>query len=193
MSKSPSSRERLLIAAGSLFYQQGITATGTDAVATAAGLTKPTLYAHFPSKADLVAASLVQRREEREADLTRWLHAVANARQRPLAVFDWLAAWYSSGGERGCGFLNAAAEIANSDPAARSVIKDEKVWLLDLLTRLCRSAGLRGPRQLGSQLLLLIDGVAGRVVVSGHSSARPAAMDAKRAAAALILAADTRP
>src|SRR5918994_925920 len=51
-------RDKLLGAASELFYADGIAATGVDDVVRAAGVSKPTLYAHFGSKAELVAAVL---------------------------------------------------------------------------------------------------------------------------------------
>ena len=51
-------RRRLLDAARELFYGDGICATGVGAVTERAGVTKMTLYAHFRSKDDLVAAYL---------------------------------------------------------------------------------------------------------------------------------------
>jgi AcrR family transcriptional regulator len=51
-------RQRLLAAARELFYENSICATGVSAVAERAGVTKMTLYAHFPSKDQLVAAYL---------------------------------------------------------------------------------------------------------------------------------------
>ena len=53
-------RERILKAAGELFYRQGIRAVGVDAIAEAAGTNKMTLYRHFPSKDELVAEYLRQ-------------------------------------------------------------------------------------------------------------------------------------
>ena len=43
-------RRRLLAAARGLFYEEGICATGVSAVAERAGVTKMTLYAHFPPR-----------------------------------------------------------------------------------------------------------------------------------------------
>jgi AcrR family transcriptional regulator len=183
------SRELLVTAAARLFYERGITSTGVDAVAQAAGLTKPTLYAHFPSKSALIVTVLQQRHERLANELQAWVGGIEDARDRPLGVFSWLADWYSRGGQRGCGFLNAAAELADPQDAARPVVRAEKEWLLDLLTRLCEEGALCQPSQLGSQLLLLIDGVAGRVVVQGSDAASEAVADATRVAALLIDAA----
>src|SRR6266404_880670 len=53
-------RERILAAAGDLFYRHGIWAVGVDAIAEAAGTNKMTLYRHFQSKDELVAEYLRQ-------------------------------------------------------------------------------------------------------------------------------------
>jgi AcrR family transcriptional regulator len=183
-------RARLLQTAGTLFYDEGITATGVDAVAHASGFSKPTLYAHFGSKRDLVAAVLEQRHSQRREELCAWVDAVADLRARPLAVFVWLAGWYGRAGARGCGFLNAAAELAHRDDPGRTVVQQEKRWLTDFLTALNREAGLQEPERLASQLVLLIDGIAGRVVVWGPDEAQRAVADATRAAETLIAAAE---
>src|SRR2546428_9459025 len=53
--------ERILAAADRLFYTQGIRAVGVDAVAAQAGVSKRTLYNHYPSKDALIAAYLQAR------------------------------------------------------------------------------------------------------------------------------------
>ena len=179
-----STTDRLVAAAGDLFYARGIGPTGVDAVSRAARVTKPTLYAHFSSKEDLVAAVLRRRHERRVDELTARLGPV-DPRHRPLAVFDWLADFYARAGHRGCGFLNAAAELPGDGPP-RAAVQAEKVWLHDLLVRLCREAGHADAERLGSVLLLLVDGVAGRVVVHGHGAAAGAVADARSAAEVLL-------
>lgn len=184
-----SAHDRLLDAGERLFYAHGITSTGVDAVAAAAGVTKPTLYAHFGKKSELVAAVLRRRHDLRMAELEAWLEPFA-PRDRPLEVLGWL--WNSYAGkqnERGCAFLNAAAELPDPADPGRAASQEEKARLLDLLTGLCRAADLVQPETLGSQLLLLIDGLGGRVVVGGPDAAVTGADDAYRAAQVLIAAA----
>src|SRR5213594_3225242 len=48
--------ERILAAADKLFYAQGIRAVGVDTVAAEAGVSKRTLYNHYPSKDTLIGA-----------------------------------------------------------------------------------------------------------------------------------------
>jgi|SRR5215203_3546498 len=166
----PTARERLVDTAEALFYADGITATGVDTVVRAAGVSKPTLYAHFGSKDELISAVLEARHARRVAEL--------EGVQDVLAVFDALAEVYAREGARGCAFLNAAAELG----PGREAIVAEKRWLEALLTR------LSGDERLASQLLLLVDGVAGRVVVHGPEAAATALADARRAAEALLAA-----
>lgn len=164
-----------------------------DAVVKAAGLSKPTLYAHFPSKSILLAAALERRHAQRRSELEAWVEQVLDVGARPLAVFGWLADWYAGDGARGCGFLNAAAELPDADDPARRVIQQEKHWLNAYLAELCRKARLRDPQLLGSQLLLLVDGVSGRAVVDGARVAHSAVADATRVAALLISTATVTP
>jgi len=56
-----------LRAARELFYGDGINAVSVEAIAAAAGTNKMTLYRHFSSKDELVAAYLATLAEEGEA------------------------------------------------------------------------------------------------------------------------------
>jgi AcrR family transcriptional regulator len=49
-------RERILSAASELFYGRGIHSVGVDRVIERAGVAKASLYHHFHTKDDLVAA-----------------------------------------------------------------------------------------------------------------------------------------
>ena len=174
-------RDKLLDAASDLFYEDGIAATGVDDVVRAAGVSKPTLYAHFGSKAELVAAVLERRHAARAGEL----EALEGG---PLAVFGWLADFYARDGARGCAFVNAAAELAHGGPG-RDAAAREKAWLRGELAGRARAEGLADPDRLASRLGLLIDGVAARVVVDGHGAADRAVEDATDAARTLVAAA----
>lgn len=122
-------RERLLAAAASRFYADGIVATGIDTITADAGVAKMSLYNNFDSKADLVAAYLVARHAE-WLDLYRARLAVAEEDPRAgvLAVFDAYRDHANAGyvhGFRGCGLLNAAAELPAGDPG-RAVVRAHK-------------------------------------------------------------------
>jgi AcrR family transcriptional regulator len=122
---TPSARERLVDVAARLFYAEGIHAVGVDRVIAEAGVAKATLYAHFASKDELVAAYLARHSD-------RWASAVEQrvarsewgpAASRPMALvaFDVLAERAASPGYRGCPFINAAAEFPEPGPVADQV------------------------------------------------------------------------
>src|SRR5262245_27883026 len=84
-------RQRLLEAATELFYREGIPGTGVDKVAAHSGVSKPSLYAHFGSKEELVHAYLAARYEHRRATLEADLRGRASDPVgQILAAFDWL-------------------------------------------------------------------------------------------------------
>lgn len=127
-SSTPSARDRLLAAAARLFYADGINATGIDAITAEAGVAKKSLYNNFSSKDDLVRAYVRDRHEE-WLGLYRVRSAVASSpRECVLAVFDAYVDHASDKyGQvfRGCGLLNAAAELP-SGAAGREAVRRHK-------------------------------------------------------------------
>ncbi|ACL38473.1 transcriptional regulator, TetR family [Pseudarthrobacter chlorophenolicus A6] len=123
-SARPPARQLLLEAAARLFYAQGVGATGIDTITAAAGVAKKSLYNNFASKADLVAAYLEARHEE-WLDLYRARVAIAaTPSEQVLAVFDAYldhANFAYEHGFRGCGLLNAAAELPVGHPGRLAV------------------------------------------------------------------------
>ncbi|MDN3055526.1 helix-turn-helix domain containing protein [Streptomyces sp. SRF1] len=157
---TPAAR-RVLDAAAELFYGRGINAVGVDLIAKRAGVTKKTLYERFGSKEALVAAYLRERDERWRAWLTAEVDKsppAASPADRVLATFDALAAWMRRENPRGCGFVNAAAELPDAGHPARQVIADQKRWLRGYLRRLCEDADVAAPDELADELLLLHEG-----------------------------------
>ncbi|MEV6126623.1 TetR/AcrR family transcriptional regulator [Streptomyces violaceusniger] len=121
-------RERLLAAAARRFYADGVTATGIDTITTEAGVAKMSLYNNFSSKSDLVRAYLDARHAEWLALYASRLEQAQNPRDGVLAAFDAYAdhaAFAYERGFRGCGLLNAAAELPAGDEG-RSVVRRHK-------------------------------------------------------------------
>ncbi len=113
-------RERLVDAAGALFYRDGINATGIDRVIARAGVAKASLYNNFAGKDELVAAYLEQRLDQ----VTRLLDELDAAYPPSRRVDAFLAHLEHAarrGTVRGCAFANAAIEVS-SDSLARTVI-----------------------------------------------------------------------
>jgi AcrR family transcriptional regulator len=173
---------KILDAASTLFYERGITAVGVDLIAKEAGTTKKTLYDRFGGKDTLIAAYLVERDRRWRTWLTSWVDAHApgdeangqrpgqqsgqQPRQRILATFDALAEWTRQHNPRGCGFVNAAAELPDPAHPGRQVINDQKRWLRGYLHGLSAAAGAEDPDRLADELALLHEGA---VVLRGLS------------------------
>ncbi|MEP9415929.1 TetR/AcrR family transcriptional regulator [Gordonia sp. VNQ95] len=121
-------RERLMAAAARRFYADGVTATGIDTITADAGVAKMSLYNNFASKADLVNAYLDDRHAEWLELYRLRLGADTDPRHGVLAVFDAYldhAAFAYDHGFRGCGLLNAAAELPVGD-AGRAIVAAHK-------------------------------------------------------------------
>src|SRR5262245_30237716 len=81
--------ERILNTATHLFYREGVRAVGIQRVIDEAGIAKASLYAHYGSKDDLVAACLVKHGAAARETFTARVSAPGlDARARLLALFD---------------------------------------------------------------------------------------------------------
>jgi AcrR family transcriptional regulator len=130
-------RASLLEAAARLFYADGVSATGIDAITAAAGVAKKSLYNNFASKADLVAAFLAARHEEWLGLYRARVAVAATPQERVLAVFDAYidhANLAYEHGFRGCGLLNAAAELPAGAPG-RLAVREHKEEVESLLLK----------------------------------------------------------
>ena len=110
-------RERLLVAADELFYEEGVHSVGIDRVIARAGVAKATLYHAFGSKDELVRAYLRRRHAARQARMTLNLARYDTPRERLLGVFDFLGEVFAEPGFHGCAFQNASAEARSSASA----------------------------------------------------------------------------
>lgn len=169
-----SARDRLLVAAAECFYDQGVNGTGIDTITAAAGVAKMSLYNNFASKDDLVLAYLEARHEEWLDLYRRRLATATDARQRVGAVVDAYidhAEFAYQHGFRGCGLLNAAAELPVGAPG-RALVRRHKEEVEALLaTHLAEVDGLPADRvaDLAEQLSFLLEGAMARAGLEGDS------------------------
>jgi AcrR family transcriptional regulator len=171
--EKPDMKERILVTADRLFYLRGIRAVGVDTIAAEIGISKRTLYNHFPSKDALISAYL-QRRfvQPRPSDKA--------AVERILGTFDSLERRFAAKDFRGCPFVNAVAELGAEDRAVRKIAiafkESRRVWFRDLLIEL----GVADAEGLATQLTLLVDGSIAQDLVRKDPSMARAAKQAAR-------------
>jgi AcrR family transcriptional regulator len=182
--RTEEARERLLTAAGELFYAEGVHTVGIDRIIEHAGVAKATLYSTFGSKDELIRAYLEARRETRQKRIMQRIAGQQTPRARILAIYDLMGELFAEPGFRGCAFLNASAEAPGSK--IRKACRDSRAWTRALFTDLAREAGAADPEGLARQLVLLYDGA----TVAAQMERDPtAAAVARRMAAALLDAA----
>jgi AcrR family transcriptional regulator len=150
----------------------GMTATGIDAITERAGVARKSLYNNFASKDEQVLG-YIQARHREWLDLYERRAAPAQTvHDRVLAVFDayidHAEAAYTHG-FRGCGLLNAAAELPAGAPG-RVAVREHKEQVEAILTAHLtelvdpdRAAGL------AEQLAFLLEGAVSRAGMEGSA------------------------
>ncbi|MFJ7751362.1 TetR/AcrR family transcriptional regulator [Arthrobacter sp. NPDC097144] len=155
MTVQPPVRTRILDAAATLFYTEGIRAVSADRIIASAETTKVTFYRYFRTKEDLVVAYL-------KAQSERIRSAAANLSSDPCAALLELAQAMGDEtcipGFRGCPFINAAAEFPDADSPVRAVVSEHRRWLHSEVRGRLAQLGAPDPDALADQLLMLRDG-----------------------------------
>ncbi|MGB0695348.1 MAG: TetR/AcrR family transcriptional regulator [Rhodospirillaceae bacterium] len=179
-----STKDRIINAADGLFYAGSIREVSVDRIAEQAGVTKKTFYYHFKSKDELVAATLTARHPPTLARYRDWAGSFGPLSERIERMFFKLAGHAEQRSWRGCGFLRAAVELADSPghPAldvARQHKADFEQWFAEDIAQ----AGYAAPQDLARMIMVLLDGAIARMLVQRDPDY---ARDAARAARLLL-------
>src|SRR5215475_13220550 len=167
-------KERILQTADRLFYLEGIRAIGVDTIAAEIGISKRTLYNHFPSKDALINAYL-----QRRFVTTRRTNK--SPADQILGYFDALERRFSAKDFRGCPFVNAVAELGPKDRAVKKIAiafkESRRLWFRARLEEI----GVVQADALATQLQLLVDGSIALDLVRDDPAMARAAKEAARA------------
>jgi len=174
-------RLRILDAAFGLFWRQGFLRVSMDDIAARADITKRALYQHFPSKDDLMAATLAHSSKL----------AIERLRVFPRAgkpgtfidsFFADLSEWASKPKWSGGGFTRVAVELADlRGHPARAIARNHKAaveqWLADGLA----AGSVPSSHEHAREIMLLTEGAMALMLIHGDRSyAQTAARAAKR-------------
>jgi AcrR family transcriptional regulator len=160
-------RRDILAAADELFYGEGLRSVSVDEISAKAGITKKTLYYHFRSKDELIAAYLEARDRPTLERFQKWAGNEGTVAERLQRMFLRLGRCAKSPTWKGCGFV-ARAHKANFEK-----------WLSDGLA----AEGHRDCVALACGLMVVIDGAVTQMLL--HRDPRYARA-ACRAACALL-------
>jgi AcrR family transcriptional regulator len=151
-------RDRILSAAGVLFYRRGIHTVSVDEVVAAACSNKMTLYRHFGSKDRLIVEWL---QSTAAAAQEKWREVAAmypeNALARLHGLVDMMVSQISAW-MRGCPFGNSMAELADEAHPAHEVIRGYFRYQREWLEKACREAELHNPEHIADALFFIIRG-----------------------------------
>jgi AcrR family transcriptional regulator len=156
--KTLPARERLLRATADLIYAGGIEATGVDAIAAHAGVTKRTLYQHFRSKDELVGAALAAADGASIASLRAAVQRRVAKGDRPVAaLFGYLGRLTALPGFYGCAFVNAGLEMHEADHPVRAAVRSHTDARRALVAELVRAEGVEDETTIDA-ICLLVEG-----------------------------------
>lgn len=143
--------EHIARVAAALFYERGINLVGVDLVADRAAVSKRTVYRHFATKDELIAASL------RHGPFIGFPKG-GSPREQLLGAFDNLVAFVGDPTYRGCPYINAAAEITSPKHPARVIIQEATERRRRWFKRRLIEMGIEQADLLAEELDVLFDG-----------------------------------
>lgn len=166
-------RARILETACNLFYQNGVRAVGVDLIVEEAGVAKTSLYRHFKTKDDLIAAFL--DREDKDFWAT-WERVAGEHADDAAAELDAHLGWIGERVERpnyrGCPQINVAAEFPEIDHPARKVAAAHKHEMRERLRGIAQRLHVKRPDELAGQISLLVNGafVSSQILAPGEAT-----------------------
>ncbi|WP_369255164.1 TetR/AcrR family transcriptional regulator [Streptomyces sp. R35] len=164
----PSPRERLLEAAATLTYRDGV-GIGVDALCKAAGVSKRSMYQLFESKGELLAASLEERASAYVATLLPPADDNRSPRERIMHVFDQLASQAGAPDFQGCRYLAVQIELKDQSHPASRVAHRVKENLTAFFRAEAEQGGASNPNLLARQLILVFDGASARAGIKADT------------------------
>jgi AcrR family transcriptional regulator len=157
----PSPRERLLNAAATLTYRDGV-GIGVEALCKAAGVSKRSMYQLFESKDELLAASLEQRTSAYVATLLPAADDRRSPRERIMHVFEQVERQAGTPEFRGCQYLAVQIELKDQSHPASRIAHQVKANLTAFFRTEAEQGGASDPDLLARQLSLVFDGASAR-------------------------------
>ncbi|AZP22164.1 TetR/AcrR family transcriptional regulator [Streptomyces aquilus] len=164
----PGSRERLLAAAATLTYREGVN-IGVDALCKAAGVSKRSMYKLFESKDELLTASLEERASAYMTALLPATDDVRPPRERILHVFGQAEALADAPDFHGCRYLVVQIELKDPDHPASQVARRVKENLTAFFRTEAEQGGASDPDLLSRQLILVFDGASARAGIKADT------------------------
>lgn len=179
-----SKRQQIIAAAYKVFYESGFHAAGVDRLLANTGISKRTLYKHFRSKEELIAATISHYQQETFNALAAELGKRAkDPKQKILEIFRLKKEAFEQGDFTGCFATNAKLEFEGKHPIIEQSCTTYVRSVEGYIGALCQEAKIPNPKAAASKLVMLLQGA----IVYTQSSHNPKAIDNALALAKDIL------
>lgn len=175
-------RDRILAAAYGRLYREGFARVSLDAIAADARLTKRTLYYHFASKDDLVAAVLEAQNALALEQIQGWGGGLGDDPAGFIdGMFDGLARWAATPRWTGSGFTRVAMELADlPGHPARAAAGRHKAAVESWLAGRLAAMRVAEPQRAARQMVLLMEGCLSLMLIHRDTAYARAAADAAK-------------
>jgi AcrR family transcriptional regulator len=177
-----STHKRVLEAAYELFYRHGYARVSVDQIGDRAGVTKRTLYDHFRSKDELLAAVLEIQNEIAVAHFEKWkLCEAPDIPEMVDRLFADVALWSESRRFTATGFTRIVMELADlPGHPARKIASRHKAALESWFEREFERRKIRSPEIHAREIVLLIEGATALMLVHANRDYAAAAAEAAK-------------
>lgn len=183
-SRKPTGRERLLATARDLFLTRGASNVGINDVIDTAGVARMTLYNNFASKEALTLAVYEELAETILREFRETETAGRSEEDRVLSLFDHLDGKTHGADYRGCPFIHASLQAAESSGPMYALVQAYKRSLREHVFGLMDESRANGA-ELADQIVLLLDGAVTEAYLQGVTNP---GRSARRAVATLLRA-----
>lgn len=132
-------QQQILDTAFDLFYHRGFHAVGINEIIKTANVAKKTLYNHFPSKDELIIATLELHHQQITQQLQHNLKFAVPGKDSILVIFESLSTWIKDGvialpTFHGCYFNKAFAEFSTVNTDITSLCLSHKQFFRGLFS-----------------------------------------------------------
>ncbi len=149
-------RDAILRNAAQRFRRDGIGGTGVRALMADAGLTHGTFYAHFPSRAELIAAAVEYAAESTLGYFEKVLSAVPEGERLQTFIYRYLRHQHRMHAELGCTAAALAPDIARESAETRTRFAEKTNRLVDLISSLLPDGGTPDQRSIRAKTVFAL-------------------------------------
>ena len=177
LTEKTTKRIQIVQAAFKLFTENGFYATGVDLIMRQANVSKRTMYIYFPTKNDLIVATLEFYRTNYEYGLSDLLiRNDLSSREKILMIFEDAGEWFGNTHFHGCLAVNAMGEFAGKNRAIEQACHEFKAWELNVFRELTKEMPVKCSDDLAFKLLILLEGLG----AIAHVMRQPCPVDIKQ-------------